>query len=102
MVTEVLPEFATELVEALLGQDDAQLAAQVRGLRLESSHCCDDHFCSSFYVAPRSRPWGPSHRNVPVEVAAGMVILDVVDDVIVFVEVLDRPDVAECLRVRGE
>ncbi len=36
--------------------------------------------------------WGPDHDNLVYDLAGGMLVLDVVDGVIRFVEVLDRPD----------
>ncbi len=44
-----------------------------------------------------SRIPGPSHRNVVLAPAEGMLILDVVSDVIAQVEVLDRDDIREKL-----
>lgn len=100
---EVLPGFSAELVEALLGQGDADLAAQVPGLRVVELCGCGDHVCGSFYVVPRpDGAWGPGHRNVVVGIAKGMVVLDVVGEIITFVEVLDRTDVAGQLRARKE
>jgi hypothetical protein len=101
-VTDVLPRFSVELIEALVDQGGAHLAKQVPGLQVVARCDCGDDFCSSFYVAPRpDGSWGPGHRNVVVEDAKGMVVLDVVDDVITYVEVLDRPDVASLLRTRA-
>ena len=72
----------------------ADLADQVRGLSITAVCRCGDDFCSSFYTGPRpDGPWGQTHRNVSPEVAAGMIVLDVVDDQIRYVEVLDRADV---------
>jgi hypothetical protein len=101
---EVLPGFSAELVEALLGQGDPDLAAQVPGLRVVALCGCGDHVCGSFYVVPPpDGPWGPGHRDVVVVgIAKGMVVLDVVGEMITFVEVLDRPDVAGQLRARKE
>jgi hypothetical protein len=43
--------------------------------------------------------YGPKHRNVELEPARGMIILDVVDENIVQVEVLYRDDVRAELRL---
>jgi hypothetical protein len=40
---------------------------------------------------------GPGHSNLVLDTTSGMVVLDVVDNAIVAVEVLDRPDVKELL-----
>lgn len=91
---DLLPAFAAELDRALRADDAADLADQVRGLSITAVCRCGDDFCSSFYTGPRpDGPWGQTHRNVSPEVAAGMIVLDVVDDQIRYVEVLDRADV---------
>jgi hypothetical protein len=53
---------------------------------------CGDDFCQSFYTRPSPvGAYGSGHRNVGLTPSqSGMLILDVVDDVIMFVEVLDR------------
>ena len=49
-------------------------------------------FCQSFYTAPRpDAGYGPGHRNVCLDPRRGMLVLDVVDGRIMFVEVLDYP-----------
>lgn len=91
---DLLPDFASELDRALRADDADDLADQVRGLSITAVCRCGDDFCSSFYTGPRpDGPWGQTHRNVVPEVAFGMIVLDVVDDQIRYVEVLDRADV---------
>lgn len=61
---------------------------------------CGDSFCSSFYTGPKPNgPWGPGARNVVLQPRTGDVILDVVDGRIRFVEVLDRKDVRDKIRL---
>lgn len=91
---DVLPAFAAELEHALRAVSEHELADQVASLMIESLCGCNDEFCSSFYTGAQPEgPWGPSLRNVTPPVATGMVILDVVDDRIRYVEVLHRSDV---------
>jgi len=54
---------------------------------------CGDDFCASFYTQPKPKgAYGPGHYTLALETAAqGMLILDVVDGVISFVEVLYHP-----------
>ena len=100
-VTDVLPEFSAELIAALIDQGDVDLAEQIPELRVVARCGCGDGSCGSFYVAPRPHgPWGPGHRNVVVDGAKGTVVLDVVNNVITYVEALERPDVAALLRGR--
>ncbi|WP_436786419.1 hypothetical protein [Yinghuangia sp. YIM S10712] len=42
--------------------------------------------------------YGSGHRNICLLPAKGVIILDVVDDVVMFVEVLDRPEVKASFR----
>jgi hypothetical protein len=50
-------------------------------------------FCQSFYTQPPpAGAYGPGHRCVALSPhRPGMLVLDVVDDLIMFVEVIDRP-----------
>jgi len=91
---DVLPDFVGELDRALWAGDADDLADQVRGLSITTGCSCGDDFCSSFYTGPRpDGPWGQTCRNVSPEVATGMIVLDVVDDKVRYVEVLYRVDV---------
>jgi hypothetical protein len=89
-----VPDFAQELVSLLSKAGAPDLAEQVAQLEMVARCSCDDEFCASFYTAPKPRGgYGPKHRNVALEPTDGMIILDLVDEVIVNVEVIDRPDV---------
>ena len=64
---------------------------------------CGDDFCASFYTQPKPKgAYSPGHDTLALETAAqGMLIFDVVDGVISFVEVLYRPDVRQKLIALG-
>jgi hypothetical protein len=97
-LVDLLPAFAAELEHALRADGEHQLADQVASLVIESPCGCGDDFCSSFYTGARpDGSWSPSLRTVTPAVATGMVILDVVDDVIRYVEVLHCNDVKAAL-----
>jgi len=99
----VLPNFAAELAEALRFDDGAELADQVLGLSITAVCGCGDDFCASFYTGPRpDGRWGQGHENVTPETATGMVILDVVDGRIRFVEVLHGDDVKSVISAMTE
>lgn len=51
-----------------------------------------DGFCQSFKTEPHpdGQPYGRGHRCVPLLPSKGMLVLDVVDGRIMYVEVLDR------------
>jgi hypothetical protein len=95
---EVLPALAAELEELLATQGEHTLATQVRELNIVDRCRCGDDFCSTFYTEPRPQgSYGKGHRNVELEPADGMLILDVVKEKIVCVEVLYRDEIKRTL-----
>lgn len=98
-LVDVFPDLASELRAGLVADGDDDLAVQVDDLLITDVCRCDDSFCTSFYTGPRpDGAWGPGLRNVLPEVASGMVIVDVVDGVIRYVEVLDRATMRPAFR----
>jgi hypothetical protein len=79
------------------------LAVQVPILKIVEGCGCGDDFCASFYTQPKPNgAYGPGHDTLLLDTEApGMLILDVVDGVISFVEVLYRPDVRQKLVALG-
>jgi hypothetical protein len=102
LLTETLPEFAQEL-QRLLQAQKPELAAQVPNLKIVRGCGCGDDFCASFYTQPKPKgAYGPGHDTLLLDTAApGMLILDVVDGIISFVEVLYRPDIRQKLIALG-
>ena len=100
-LVDLSPAFAAEMVTALkLSEADSDLAAQVPTLEVWERCSCADEFCASFSTGPGPRgTWSDDgeHQNVELAVDTGMAILDVVDRVIRYVEVLDRPDLKHLL-----
>jgi hypothetical protein len=90
LVRDKWPGLAAELTEALRG--DA-LASQIDRLRIVEECGCGDDFCQSFHTQPPpAGAYGLGHRNVTLDIDdPWMIVLDVVDDVIMFVEVLHHP-----------
>ncbi|MFD8559795.1 hypothetical protein ACWDOR_26235 [Streptosporangium canum] len=89
LVREAFPRLAAELAVLLRQEGEDALATSVDGLRVHSGCGCGDDFCKSFHTAaPPDGAYGDGHRNIMLEPVEGMLILDVVDDEIVFVEVL--------------
>ncbi|RNI17202.1 hypothetical protein [Flexivirga caeni] len=86
------PVLAQQLREALVAEREPSLADQVEKLRVVAECGCGDDFCQSLYTAPKpTGAYGPEHRNVRLDAPwPGMLILDVVDGQIAYVEVLDR------------
>jgi hypothetical protein len=90
----VLPAFTLELRALVLVSSRPDLAPQVEDLRIVARCSCGEVSCSHFYTStPPRGPYGPDHENVVLGPEQGMIVLDVVRNVIVAVEVLDRPDV---------
>ena len=91
-VLDQWPTLAAQLRTALLIGQETTLAASVDSLSVVGLCSCGDDFCQSFYTGPKpDGAYGPGHRNVLLDPPwAGYLILDVVDDEIVFVEVLYR------------
>src|SRR5205807_5682708 len=88
---DVVPELAAELRTLLIEASELSLAAQVDELVIVERCGCGDDFRSSFYTAPRPNgPWGPGHHTIVLAPQTGMLHLDVLDNQIVYVEVLDR------------
>jgi hypothetical protein len=91
-VLDQWPVLAAQLRKALLSNHETTLAASVDSLTVVALCPCGDDFCQSFSTSPRlGSPYGPGHRNVLLDPPwAGYLILDVVEDEIVFIEVLYR------------
>lgn len=101
LLTETLPELAEEL-QKLLEAKKPELAVQVPSLMIVEGCACGDDFCASFYTQPIPKgAYGPGHYTLPLEPAEGMLILDVVDNVISFVEALQRPEIRQKLVALG-
>ena len=86
------PIFAAELAAAIDASGEDRLTDQVGRLRIVEVCGCGDGFCQSFYTAPRpAGAHGDGHRNVCLDPPwPGYLVLDVVQDSIVYVEVLYR------------
>ena len=93
LVSDQWPLLAAELVTALREEGESDLAGRVDTLRVLRQCGCDDDFCQSFHTAPEpTGAYGPGHRNVCLSPSEpGYLILDVVNDAIMYVEVLYRP-----------
>jgi hypothetical protein len=86
------PVLTRQLRDALVAADEQALAGQVDDLVVVAECGCGDDFCQSFSTAPKPvGAYGPGLRNVMLDAPwAGMLVLDVVEERIVFVEVLHR------------
>jgi hypothetical protein len=88
LVSEVEPELAAMVIRGLRAAGEEALAEQVDRLRYRAACGCDSDTCRSFYTAPKpDRAYGPGHRCILLEtVDRYMIVIDVVESDIVFVE----------------
>jgi hypothetical protein len=94
LLIDASPDFSRELSELLIKSGEPSLAAQIDDLEIVARCTCSDDFCASFYTAANPvGSYGNKHRNIELEPAEGIIILDLVDDKIVHIEVLYRDDV---------
>ena len=92
-LADALLDFARELQELLLAANEGVLAQAVPELRVVDRCRCGDDFCATVHTAPKPRgAYGPTHRNISLDLEEGMIILDIEQERIVCVEVLDRAD----------
>ncbi len=93
LVRDAFPELIAELIALLEDEGERELAHHIRDVRLVAGCDCGDDFCQSIRTAvhPQGQPYGEGHRCVPLLPAKGILVLDVVDDRIMYIEALDRP-----------
>ncbi|MFJ9714126.1 hypothetical protein [Streptomyces sp. NPDC101234] len=93
LVRNVFPDLITELTALLEDEGERELAVCAWDLHLVDECGCGDDFCQSIRTAdrPRGQPYGPGHRCVPLSPSKGMLILDIVDGRIMYIEILGRP-----------
>ena len=99
LLSSVLPEFARELAARLAEHPDGEgLVSQLDRLPILSRCRCREPGCASFTT-------GATDGRAPAQTVpllgggpwASDVILDLRDGKIVYVEILDRPDIAQIL-----
>lgn len=92
LVRERFPELVNELVTLLAEDGENELATAARDLRWVAPCDCGDDCCQIFATEPHpdGQPFGPGHRCVPLSPTEGMLVLDVVNGRIMYVEVLGR------------
>ena len=97
-VGEFFPRFCEELQDLISSAGRSDLVDQVRTLPVVSRCTCGESKCAHFYTAESpAGSYGAGHSRVLLEPDSGFVALDLLNETIVGVEVLDRPDVKEHL-----
>ncbi|RRR98769.1 hypothetical protein EIW28_17550 [Glycomyces terrestris] len=93
---EVYPDLVAELERLLEDEGERYLSITVRDLRIVAECECRDDYCQSIRTAPHppGEPYGAGHQNVLLDPEEGMLVLDVLNERIVYVEILFRPPMA--------
>jgi hypothetical protein len=101
LLKELFPDLVEEIRDLLKAEDRTELISSLETARVVDKCRCKDDFCSSIYTAAKpTGSWGPDHETVPLEPKQGMINLDVVAGKIVYVEVIDRPDIHKLVNKR--
>jgi hypothetical protein len=92
LLREVHPDLVAELAALLATEGEHDLAITVHDVRMVADCECGDDFCRSIRTSDHTpgQPYGAGHRCVPLLPERGMLVLDVVDGRIVYIEVLHR------------
>ena len=96
LLATTAPTFAAELENGLREIERPDLAEQVPGLQIREVCKCEVEGCASFYTAAPMRRWFRRGKQVPV----GELVVDTIDGEIVYIEVLNRPDLKAILAPR--
>lgn len=91
-VAQLWPKLTEELRAALRAGPEPALADQVDDLSVAGPCGCGDAFCQGFSTQPVPDGGYPDQRSIWLDPPwQGMLVVDVVDDRIVYVEILFRP-----------
>jgi hypothetical protein len=94
-LADAAPRFAAELAERLREQGRPELAEQLPGLVIAERCDCGEDFCASFASGPE--PAASERESVAVEGLDLLVVLDVIDGRIAFVELLGSEELREAI-----
>jgi len=96
-LAEAIPALSRELHRLLTEAHEHELAAQIAGLRIVDRCSCGGDHCATFHTEPKPQGHYKNHRNVMLQPAKGIIILDVTSGHIACVEVLYRPEYVRAL-----
>jgi hypothetical protein len=97
-IEELFPDFSSELRDLVREAGRTDLAEQIGTLPVVARCSCGQNNCAHFYTAtPPSGAYPPGHKSVPLPARSGLIVLDLLNDRVVAIEVLDRPDVKKIL-----
>jgi hypothetical protein len=97
-LSEVLPEFSSELENGLNAEGRHDLAKQIGKLELLDRCRCGDEFCATFHTLPKQdRTEHASRVERLIPPVRGLTEILVVDGRLASFEVLFRPDIRQRL-----
>lgn len=89
---DVLPRTAKIVAALLLEEGYARLCKQMPELMIFEKCSCQSPDCASFYTQPKPEgPYGPGHWGFTLKSPAGLIVLDILNDKIAFIEILRFP-----------
>ena len=98
LMKEVLPDLSNELKTLLEKESNFHLAESIDLLRIYEKCECDETSCASFYTVPKPNgAYGIEHESLMLDANEGLLILDLVENEIKFVEILNRPEIRKNL-----
>ena len=97
-INDLFPAFVGELSRLVSEAGHPHLSEQIPSLPVVARCNCAQDNCAHFYTAPPPRgAYPPNHTNILLPTDDGLIVVDVIEDRIVAVEILDRPDVKQLL-----
>ncbi|HEY3375920.1 MAG TPA: hypothetical protein VGL77_00365 [Armatimonadota bacterium] len=101
LLKELFPELVAEIRALLHAEGSDELISSLETATVADKCRCGDDFCSSIRTAPKPNgPYGPGHHTMVLGPERGMINLDIVNGRIVYIEVIDRPDIHEMVHNR--
>ena len=98
LLTNILPRLADELRQLLTRQGYLDLTDHISSVRIHDKCRCGNDFCSSIYTALKPEgAWGGGYETIVLDPDEGMINVDIVDRTIVYVEVINRPDIKKAV-----
>jgi hypothetical protein len=104
LLSELAPEFASELARALGDAGHSDLARAVPGLLVVEPCTCNQPDCASFYAVPRFQAsWLWGHRGKTIQLAGegGLIGVDVVYGRMLAIEVARHDPLRASVRAAG-
>jgi hypothetical protein len=96
LLRAVLPTLYAELESLLEKANEPELLSQLPGLVILKRCGCGDDFCGSFYTQPPPKgAYGENCRTLLLGPERGMILIDVAEAKIAFIEILNRNDIRD-------